>query len=70
MLTEALSFEEITISRRLLTFLRELRDSDMDAMTRIEIERKIGRMLEESISHSKMITHMLKKVMKSEQAEF
>lgn len=70
MLIEALSFEEITVSGRLGAFLREIRDSEMDEMTRIEIERKIGRMLEESIHHSRMLTKMVKKVMKSEQGEF
>jgi len=70
MLVEALSFEEVTVSGRLVTFLREVKGSGMDETTRSEIERKLGRMLEESIRHAKMLTNMVKRVMKSEQGEF
>ena len=70
MLIEALSFEEITISGRLQAFLREVKGSQIDDITRGEIERKFGRMLEESIRHSKILTKMVKRVMKSEQDEF
>jgi hypothetical protein len=70
MLIEALSFEEVTVSGRLQTFLREVKDGTMDETTRSEIERKFGRMLEESIRHAKMLTKMVNRVMKSEQGEF
>lgn len=51
MLIEALSFEEVAVSGRLQAFLREIRGSEIDEMTKAEIERKFGRMLEESIRH-------------------
>jgi len=70
MLIEALSFEEVTVSGRLQAFLREAKDSAIDEMTKAEIERKFGRMLEESIRHSKMLTMIVKRVMKSEKDEF
>lgn len=70
MLVEALSFEEVTVSGRLAAFLREVKGSEMDETTRSEIERKLGRMLEDAIRHSKMLTDMVKRVMKSEQGEF
>lgn len=70
MLIEALSFEEITVSGRLQAFLREVKGSELDEMAKSQIERKFGRMLEESIRHSEILTEMVKRVMKSEQDEF
>ena len=70
MLIDALSFEEITVLGRLEAFLREVRDSGMDEITKTEIERKTRRMLVESIRHSKTLTKMVKRVMKSDQNEF
>lgn len=70
MLIDALSFEEITVLGRLEAFLREVRDSGMDEITKTEIERKTRRMLVESIQHSKTLTKMIKRVMKSDQNEF
>lgn len=70
MLIDALSFEEITVLGRLEAFLREVRDSGMDEITRTEIERKTRRMLVESIRHSKTLTKMVRRVMKSEQNEY
>jgi len=70
MLVEALSFEEVTIIARLEAFLRETRDSDMDETIKIEIDKKIGHMLVESVEHSKALTETVKKVMSSEQDEY
>ena len=70
MLIDALSFEEITVLGRLEAFLRDVRDSGMDEITKTEIERKTRRMLVESIRHSKTLTKMVKRVMKSDQNEF
>jgi hypothetical protein len=70
MLIDALSFEEITVLGRLEAFLRDVRDSGMDEITRTEIERKTRRMLVESIRHSKTLTKMVRRVMKSEQNEY
>ena len=70
MLIDALSFEEITVPARLEAFLREVRDSGMNETTKTEIERKIRRMIVESTRHSKILTNLVKRVMKSGQNDF
>lgn len=65
MLIEALTFEEITATSQLEAFLREMRDIDIDEITKIEIEDRIRRILTETIEHSRMLTEIIKGVMSS-----
>ena len=70
MLIEALTFEEITATSQLEAFLKEVRDSDIDEITKIEIEDRIRHILTETIEHSRMLTEIIKRVMISEQNSF
>ncbi|NIO37830.1 hypothetical protein GTO27_09025 [Candidatus Bathyarchaeota archaeon] len=64
MLVEALSFEEITVTARLESFLKNVRDCEIDKMAKPVIESNIELMLSDSIHHSQILTGLLRKAVK------
>jgi len=70
MLTEALVFEEITVTPLLHEFLTRVGKSELDEMVKLTASEKTHHMLEETVEHSKTLSEIIRGVAESDRDEY